>query len=39
MSTELHMAQNIGTSCERSPEYQALLWGVVGVGWGGGDGK
>ena len=36
MSTELHMAQNIGTSCERSPEYQALLWG--GVGWGG-DGK
>ena len=29
MSSELHMAQNIGTSCERSPEYQALLWGGV----------
>ena len=43
MSTELHMAQNIGTSsCERSPEYQVLLWGGVwwgGVGWGGRGGK
>ena len=33
MSTELHIAQNIGTSCERSPEYQALLGGGVGWGW------